>query len=86
MVPRMIWVSRHSGKQSLFRHHRSGCVLRASALFLRDDRSPGQALVGGSRGWVGEEVGGGWGHLSAPQPAVARSLGCAHDACFHQLG
>ena len=47
MVPRMVWVSRHSGKQSLFRHHRSGCVLRAFALFLRDDRSPGQALVGG---------------------------------------
>ena len=44
MVPRMVWVSRHSGRQSLFRRHLSGCVLRAFALFLRDDRSPGQAL------------------------------------------
>ena len=27
MVPRMVWVSRHSGKQSLFRPHCSGCDL-----------------------------------------------------------
>ena len=37
MVPRMVWVSRHSGKQSLFRHRRSGfCWQRSRSLASTD--------------------------------------------------